>query len=97
MSTHRVTLDLPQHSYERLRQMVDSGEYASESDVVAVLLGSETGEWIPPRDGRSYEEWLRESAAAAYDENAANPSEVYTAEQVLAYLAEERRLTFKAR
>ena len=40
MGTHRVTIDLPEDSYNLLRSVVDSGQYASESDAIADLIPS---------------------------------------------------------
>lgn len=47
MGTHRVTIDLPEHSYNLLRSMVESGEYASESDAIAGLLPNTLSDRTP--------------------------------------------------
>jgi putative addiction module CopG family antidote len=73
-----------------VRAKVESGEYASESEVI--------------RDGlrtlqlheRALESWLREQVAPAYDAIKADPSRAVSAEKVRAALAAAHKSTLRA-
>ena len=73
-----VLLPVEQASY--LDSLVQSGAYASESDVVIAGL-----EALQARD-QTIEEWLREEVLPAYDAIQADPSRLIPAEEVLAKL-----------
>jgi Arc/MetJ-type ribon-helix-helix transcriptional regulator len=98
MPTHRITVDLSEAAYNVLREHVDSGLYASESECIALLLS----DWndalpAPMQEGTpEYEQWLREQVLAADDELTADPSSGYTPDEVRAILAEERSKLAKA-
>ena len=47
LGTHRVTIDLPEDSYNLLRSVIDSGEYASESDAIAYVIPSVFSRRVP--------------------------------------------------
>jgi putative addiction module CopG family antidote len=80
-TTQQLSITLPHEMAEMVRSRVESGEYASESEVV--------------RDGlralqlheRALETWLREQVAPAYDAIKADPSRAIPAEKVRASLA----------
>jgi Arc/MetJ-type ribon-helix-helix transcriptional regulator len=65
--------------------MIDSGEYATESEVIRdglrTLMASD----------RAVEHWLREQAGPAYDGLKADPSRAVTAKQIRARLALEHQ------
>jgi Arc/MetJ-type ribon-helix-helix transcriptional regulator len=97
VSTHRITLELPDDSYALLRRLVESGGYASESRVVAdALLDLRFGP-SPSRGDPSFDRWLREEVLAADDELKADPSSGLTPEQLHASLQEARTLSAKRR
>jgi Arc/MetJ-type ribon-helix-helix transcriptional regulator len=92
MATHSVTIQLSDDAFRSLQHKVDSGKYATVDDVIEEALhGLDIGTETMAADAdRAYEPWSRDEAIAAYDEFMANPGEVYTAQQVRAYLAEQR-------
>jgi hypothetical protein len=92
MGTHSLTIELSDTAYQSLKQKIDSGRYATVDEAIeeALLDVDLPSELQSPVAGQSYEEWLRAEAIAAYDEHAANPHEIFTSQEVLAYLAEER-------
>lgn len=77
-STKQLSITLPTEMAEMVRDKVESGEYASESEVIRdglrVLLA---------RD-RALEHWLREEVAPAYDAMKSGKSKGLSAEQVRA-------------
>jgi putative addiction module CopG family antidote len=89
-TTQQFSITLPHEMAEMVRARVESGEYASESEVV--------------RDGlralqvheRALEAWLREQVAPAYDAMKADPSRAVSAEKVRASLAAAHRSSLKA-
>jgi len=97
MSTHRVTLELPAASYRNLRRMVESGEYASESEAVAdVLLDLGLGP-APKAGDEVFDRWMREEVLPADDELMANPESGLSPEQLNASLAAARLTRHSAR
>jgi len=86
MSTHRVTLELPAASYRNLRKMVESGEYASESEAVAEVLLNIGLEPAPTIDDSAFERWMRSEVLPADDELEANPESGLSPEQLNASL-----------
>lgn len=79
-TTKQLSITLPNDMAEALRKRVESGAYASESEVVRdglrVLLA---------RD-QAVEHWLRTEVAQAYDAAAGNPSPGISAEELLSRL-----------
>jgi Arc/MetJ-type ribon-helix-helix transcriptional regulator len=69
---------------DRLRRKVASGEYASESEMIADGLA------LLEDDKETFERWLREDVIAACKEFEANPSSAISAEELLAKLERAR-------
>jgi putative addiction module CopG family antidote len=67
-STQQFSITLPHEMAEMVRSRVESGEYASESEVIRDGLRS-----LEMQD-RALEAWLREDVAKAYDAMKANPT-----------------------
>lgn len=82
-STQQMSVTLPHDMAQLVRNKVESGEYASESEVIRDGLRS-----LIARD-RAMEEWLRSDVAAAYDALRANPASAVPLKQVRAKLAAE--------
>jgi antitoxin ParD1/3/4 len=84
-TTQQFSVTLTHEMAEMVRAKVESGEYASESEVI--------------RDGlralqahqRALETWLQEQVAPAYDAMKADPSRGVPVEKVRASLAAARR------
>ncbi len=76
---------------EMVRAKVESGEYASESEVIRDRLRERQ------IHERALDDWLREQVAPAYDAMKANPSRAVSAAKVRASLAAARKGTFRAR
>ena len=95
MATHQVVIQLADESYRVLRRAVESGQYRSESEAVADVIG---GLCLDPiaDEGPEFERWLQEDVRAADDELDADPSAGFTPEQLRASLA-EARLSFAKR
>ena len=90
MSTHRVTIELPVESYRHLRQLVDSGEYASESAAIAeALVDVGLGQGLDPNEPE-FAQWMREEVIPAYDELEAHPDSGVSPEELNAILAADR-------
>jgi putative addiction module CopG family antidote len=89
-TTKQLSITLTHEMAEMVRAKVQSGEYASESEVV--------------RDGlralqvheRALDAWLRDQVAPAYDAMKADPSRAVSVDQVRASLAEAHRSSRKA-
>lgn len=79
-STQQFSVTIPKEMAEMIRRKVESGEYASESEVfrdgLRALLARE----------RALEAWLRNVGAPAFDALKAAPSRGIPAEQVRAEL-----------
>jgi antitoxin ParD1/3/4 len=90
-TTQQFSITLPHEMAELVRAKVESGEYASESEVI--------------RDGlralqlheRALEGWLREQVAPAYDAMKADPSRAVSVEKVRTSLAAAYQSSRKAR
>jgi antitoxin ParD1/3/4 len=67
-TTKQFSITLPHEMAEMVRARVESGEYASESEVIRDGLRT-----LQMKD-RALEAWLREDVANAYDALKANPS-----------------------
>jgi putative addiction module CopG family antidote len=80
-TTQQFSITLPHEMAEMVRAKVESGDYASESEVI--------------RDGlralqlheRALDTWLRDQVAPAYDAMKADPLRAVSAEKVRASLA----------
>ena len=82
-TTQQFSITLPNDMADMVKAKVQTGEYASESEVIRdglrALLARE----------RAVEDWLREQVGPAYDALKADPASAVTAEQVRARLAAE--------
>jgi antitoxin ParD1/3/4 len=78
---HQLSVTLPDDLAAQVRAKVVSGEYASESDVIAEALRT-----LQDRE-QSVEQWLKTEVAAAYDALAADPSRGLSLDEVRASLA----------
>jgi len=90
MPDDELTITLPRALADMVRAKVESGEYASESEMVRESLAALLG-W-----DHDLERWLREEVVAAYQEMKADPTTGLTVEEVkasLAQAAEEWRKT----
>lgn len=89
-TTQQFSITLTNEMAQMVRAKVESGEYASESEVI--------------RDGlrtlqlheRALESWLREQVAPAYDAIKADPSRAVSVEKVRASLATAHKSTLRA-
>lgn len=82
-TTQQLSITLPNEMAAAVRSKVDTGEYASESEVIRDGLRA-----LMARD-RAVESWLQSHVGPAYDALKADPSRAHTAAQVRARLAEE--------
>jgi antitoxin ParD1/3/4 len=82
-TTQQLSITLPNEMANAVKAKVQTGEYATESEVIRdglrVLLA---------RD-RAIESWLHDQVGPAYDALKADPSRAVTAEQVRARIAAE--------
>lgn len=85
MDPRRLSIELPEELAEIVDARVASGRNASESEVIEEAL-----ELLAEQDA-PLEDWEEKELAAAYDEWKANPTAVYTVEEVRAHLEERRR------
>jgi putative addiction module CopG family antidote len=89
-TTQQLSITLTHEMAQMVRSKVESGEYASESEVI--------------RDGlralqfheRALDTWLREQVAPAYDAMKADPSRAVSVEKVRASLAAARKSSLSA-
>jgi antitoxin ParD1/3/4 len=89
-TTQQFSITLPHEMAQLVRAKVESGEYASESEVIRDgLRALEMHE-------RALEAWLREDVAAAYDALKTNPSRAVSAEKVRASLAAAHKSALRA-
>lgn len=89
-TTKQLSITLPNEMAEMVRAKVDSGEYASESEVVREGLRA------LQLHERAIEAWLREKVAPAYDAMKADPSRAVSVEQVRTSLAAAFRSSRRA-
>lgn len=80
-TTRQLSITLPNDMADALRERVNSGAYASESEVIRDGLRA-----LFARE-QAVDAWLREEVAASYDALVADPEAVMTADDVRARLA----------
>jgi len=80
-----MSITLPNELAEAVKAKVNSGEYATESEVIRDGLRT-----LMARD-RAVEHWLREQVGPAYDALKADPSRAVTVKQIRARLALEHQ------
>lgn len=83
-TTQQFSITLPNELAKAVKEKVEAGEYASESEVIREGLRA-----LQARD-RAVDHWLRTQAAAAYDALEAAPESAVTIEQVRARIAAEK-------
>jgi antitoxin ParD1/3/4 len=89
-TTKQFSITLPHEMAEMVRTKVESGEYASESEVIRDGLRA-----LEMHD-RALEAWLREDVAATYDAMKIDPSRARSAAQVRASLSAAHKSALKA-
>ncbi len=90
-STKQMSITLSNEQALMVRRKVDSGNYASESEVIRDGLRA------LQREDEALEHWLRTEAVAAYDAMKADPSRGMTVDQALVKLAQHREARRKSR
>lgn len=80
-TTRQMSITLPNAMADSIKQRVEAGEYASESEMVREGLRS-----LLARD-HAVERWLNEEVAQAYDSVKADPSRTRSLAEVRARLA----------
>jgi putative addiction module CopG family antidote len=88
-TTQQFSITLTHEMAELVRTKVESGEYASESEVIRDGLRA-----LQVRE-RALDSWLREQVAPAYDAMKADPSCAVSPKKVRASLAVARKSTLK--
>lgn len=82
-TTQQLSITLPNEMAEAIKTKVQSGEYATESEVIREGLRA-----LLNRD-RAIESWLQNEVGVAYDALKSDPSRAVTADQVRERLASE--------
>jgi antitoxin ParD1/3/4 len=82
-TTQQLSITLPNEMADAVKAKVQTGEYATESEVIRDGLRA-----LLARD-RAIESWLHDQVGPAYDALKADPSRAVTAEQVRARIAAE--------
>jgi putative addiction module CopG family antidote len=90
-TTQQFSITLPHEMAEMVRAKVDSGEYASESEVIRDGLRA------LQQHERALDTFLREQVAPAYDAIKADPSRAVSVEKVRASLAAAHKSSLRAR
>ena len=85
-ATRRMEIELPEELAGWASGQVEAGRFADASEAIASALML-----LREQDEDELEDWVREELAASYDEWKANPTEVYTVEEVRAHLEERRQ------
>ena len=88
-TTQQFSITLPNEMAAVVKSKVETGEYATESEVIRDGLRA-----LIARD-RAVESWLHEQVAPAYDALKVNPSRSVTIEQVRARIAAEHEAATK--
>jgi putative addiction module CopG family antidote len=90
-STQQFSITLTHEMAELVRAKVESGEYASESEVIrGGLRALQLHE-------RALDSWLREQVAPAYDAMKTNPSRALSAAKVRASLEAAHKKSLRSR
>ncbi len=89
-TTQQLSVTLPKEMAARVKAKVESGEYASESEVIREGLRA-----LQARDN-AMEEWLRRDVLPIYDTMKRDPSRGRSADQVRAALAAADRAAAKS-
>lgn len=89
-TTQQLSITLPIEMAELVRAKVESGDYASESEVIRDGLRT-----LQLRD-EAVEKWIREEVLPAYDAMKAEPSIGLTSEQIRASLAAHHEAAVKS-
>ena len=84
-TTQQYSITLPHEMAEIIESKVQSGHYASVSEVLRDGVRA-----LMERDA-AFERWLREDAAASYDEYKADPSKVVPVEDVMERILKRAR------
>src|ERR1700710_1304064 len=90
-STQQFSITLPNDLADLVRAKVQSGEYATDSEVIRDGLRT-----LAARD-RVVESWLRDEVGPAFDALKADPSRALSVDQVRAALVARRKAGLKAR
>ena len=90
-TTKQLSVTLPNEMARMVREKVDSGEYASESEVIRDGLRA-----LQARD-RATEDWLRHTVVPAYDALKADPSRSRSLAEVRESLSNAHAAATKAR
>ncbi len=85
-TTQQFSITLPNEMANAVRSKVETGEYATESEVIRDGLRT-----LMARD-RAVESWLHEQIGPAFDAIKTDPSRAVTVNQVRARLALEHKL-----
>lgn len=86
-TTQQLSITLPNEMADTVKAKVQTGEYATESEVIRDGLRA-----LLARD-RAVENWLSHQVGPAYDALKTDPSRAVSADQVRARLAAERAKT----
>lgn len=89
-TTQQLSITLTKEQAQMVKAKVESGEYASESEVIREGL-----RYLQERD-RAFEKWLREEVVPAYEEWKADPSTAIPLDQVVAELRAHHGRRMKA-
>lgn len=89
-TTQQLSITLTNEMAKMIRAKVESGEYASESEVIR------DGLRVLQLRERAVDTWLRQEVAPAYDAMKANPSRALSAAKVRASLAAVQKSSRKA-
>jgi len=89
MPTQKRTFSLAEEQAEYIDAKVESGDYASASEVVREGLRA-----LKDRDA-AVERWLREEVAPTYDAMKADPSQGLTADEVFGRIHERHQQRLK--
>ncbi len=81
-TTKQMSVTLPHEMADMVRAKVDTGDYASESEVIREGLRA-----LAARD-RALEAWLSDTVAPAYDRLRADPSRAISPDEARARLSQ---------
>jgi len=84
-STKQLSITLPNDLADMVKAKVQTGEYATESEVIRDGLRT-----LKARD-RAVESWLNGQVASAYDAYKADPTRTVTVEHIRTRLASEHK------